>query len=1065
METEEDIVKFWEATQAFQKSLEQSKNGPDFVFYDGPPFATGKPHYGHIVASTLKDIVPRYWTMMGHHVERKWGWDCHGLPIEYEIEKELGIKTKQEVEAFGIDNYNEACRQIVLRYREDWRKTITRLGRWVDFDNDYKTMDPTFMESVWWVFSQLWKQGRVYQGVKVMPYSTGCQTPLSNFEAKSNYQKVKDPSIIVKFKLLDPEKLDAQLENSRVFFLVWTTTPWTLTCNLAICANKDIKYVVYQVKDEFLILSESSCKTYLKGLKDCKLVKNLTGQDLVGLTYRSLYDFHDGKYLNSHQVLLDSYVKEENGTGLVHQAPAFGEDDFRVCTKAGIIDRDREPPCPIDSQGIFTLPGFEGTYFKDADHKILGNLKDRGKLFRKAQEEHDYPYCWRSDTPLMYRTVKSWFVEVKSLQDELIENNKKVNWVPDFIGKNKFANWLQNTQDWCVSRNRYWGTPLPVWISDDGEEQVCVGSIQELEELAGLPSGTITDLHRHHLDQITIPSKHGKPPLRRVSEVFDCWFESGSMPYGQFHYPFENKEKFEANFPCHFIAEGSDQTRGWFYTLLVLSTALFKRPAYQNVIVNGMVLAEDGQKMSKRKQNYPPPERVLNEYGADALRLYLIDSKVVRADSLKFKEADLRTVVKNVNIMLRNILQYWQETVEFFEYQTKFKWKLRSVIVPEEDGITVSLNDPLDSWMCDCLEKFITNIHLSMQRFDLTPVLDLIETYIDQLSRWYVKLNKDRFRQVKDPSDVENGLSVLYYGLYYYAITMAPFTPFLSEILYQKLKPYQHNSKESVHLERIPTEFSYLENDDMVLSMDYLVPILNMVRTLRGQRQVTSIKMPYSQLTVLHPNPKVIDAVKRVEQVLKNEGNIIEVVYGHDSSQYLSYSLTPNGKLLGRKLGKEIREFRSYLESLTEIQKGQIVEERLNIAWNNHEIGFDELLVSSEPKNSKLQVSSDNQLLILLDPVITPKLVGIYCLKMLTRSGQDYRRSIGLSLADEISVEYRCHGKNKVLTPKFIEENEKELTRLLGNPVNESPHDAKQIGNIDLDFDYVKEKMTLNLYQ
>lgn len=1054
MESEEDVLVYWNKIDAFQQSLKRTEGGPEFVFYDGPPFATGLPHYGHIVASTLKDIIPRYWTQMGYHVDRRWGFDTHGLPIEYEIEKKLGIKTRQEVEAYGIGNYNEACREIVLHYRDEWKKTITRLGRWVDFENDYKTMDPTFMESVWWAFSQLWKQKRIYQSVKVMPYSTGCQTPLSNFEAKSNYQETLDPSIVVKFKLIPSDKFSQQ----EIYLLVWTTTPWTLTSNLAICVNPKIKYQLVKQNDQYYLLSQKSIPNFIKG-KHQILETIITGDQLHGLKYQPLFDFYaHGEYPGSHQILTDSYVKEEDGTGLVHQAPAFGQDDFRVCTEAGMIDRFRIPPCPIDAQGLFTLSEFAGVYFKDLDPTIINDLKTRKLLFRNAKEKHEYPYCWRTDTPLMYRTVECWFVEVTPMTEELLANNQKINWSPKHIGQNRFHQWLKNTQDWCISRNRYWGTPLPIWISDDGEEQICIGSVAELEELAGLPSGTVKDLHRHHVDQITIPSKMGKGNLHRVTEVLDCWFESGSMPYGQCHYPFENKEKFEKNYPCDFIAEGSDQTRGWFYTLLVLSTALFQRPAYKNVIVNGMVLAEDGEKMSKRKQNYPAPEKVLNQYGADALRLYLIDSKVTQADSLRFCEEDLRMVVKNVNLMIKNVMKYFFETLEFYQHTTKKEWQPQTVFSP--------LNNPLDSWMFHCLETFGNKVHQAVQSYNLTPILGLIETYIDQLSRWYVKLNKNRFRQLENVADVATGLSVLYSAIYNYAIIMAPFTPFLSEILYQKLKPYSGANEESVHFVRIPTEYQYDRDQEMVISMEYLIKILNQIRYFRANRKTsTSIKMPYGKATIVHSDPKIIKAIQRAQNFLETEGNVVEIIYQENSQNYLNYHLGPNRKLLGRHLGRRLKNFATYLEQLSQSEITQIINNNSLLDWDGEKIPFDHLLVTTSPKNSEWKIWSDQQeLVLILDPTITPELIEIYCFKYLTRLGQDYRRKIGLKLVDKIYIKYQYPETNQVVNQTFLSKYNDQLIKLVGLPI-EKVDDLTPLGQTEIKFELIKEEITLQLYR
>ena len=591
---EAKTLAMWKEIDAFQASLKLNAKKPAFTFYDGPPFATGLPHYGHILAGTIKDTITRFQHMRGHHVERRFGWDCHGLPVEYEIDKKLGITGPDDItgpEGMGIRAYNAECRSIVQRYSGEWRTIIERMGRWIDFDNDYKTMEPWYMESVWWVFSEIWNKGLVYQSYKVMPYSTACCTPLSNFEAQQNYKDdVIDPAVVVTFPCLTGEHAGAE-------FLAWTTTPWTLPSNLALCVHPELVYVKFKDltgkfnkdgQDRMFIMGKNRLKQlYPKhGSKKYKggeleIVSEFVGKSLEGLTYEPLFPyFQERSKKGSFKVCVDEYVTSEDGTCIVHQAPAFGEDDFRVCMAQGVIQKGELIPCPLDPSGRFTAaaPEYKGVYIKDADEAIMAELKKRNRLAQKGNINHRYPFCWRSDTPLIYRIVPSWFIEVTKIKDDVVRNNQEgTTWVPPEIGSGRFHNWLANARDWAVSRNRYWGTPIPIWKNEDGTEFKCIGSIEELEKLSGQK---ITDLHRENIDDIEIPSADGKGVLKRVKEVFDCWFESGSMPYAQQHYPFvpETKEKFEAGFPADFIAEGLDQTRGWFYTLMVLSTALFNKP-------------------------------------------------------------------------------------------------------------------------------------------------------------------------------------------------------------------------------------------------------------------------------------------------------------------------------------------------------------------------------------------------------------------------------------------------------------------------------------------------------
>jgi isoleucyl-tRNA synthetase len=607
------IIELWDQVKAFERQVELSKGRKPFTFYDGPPFATGLPHYGHLLASTIKDIIPRYWSMKGYYVERRFGWDTHGLPIEHEIDKKLGMSGKAAVEKLGIAEYNAQCRAIVMKYATEWRQTITRLGRWIDFDNDYKTMNVTFMESVWWAFKQLYEKDAVYNGYRVMPFSTALNTPMSNFEAAQNYKDVQDPAVVITFPLVDDPETS---------FLAWTTTPWTLPSHLSLAAHPDFEYI--KIKDEATgknyILLEALLRTVYKDPKKAKfkIVDRMKGSDMLGWQYEPPFRyFYDQFKDHAFRLLNAKYVTADSGVGIVHQAPSFGEDDYLVAMENGVISDKRMPPNPVDDFGCFTdaVTDFAGQYVKTADKVILKHLKLQGRVLADSQITHSYPFCWRSDTPLLYKAVPSWFVKIPSIIPQMLENIEGSHWVPSNVKDKRFANWIGGARDWNISRNRYWGTPIPLWANKDLTEVICIGSVEELKELSGY-TGELNDIHRDKVDDITIPSKKGGEPLRRVEEVFDCWFESGSMPYASQHYPFENKEKFEASFPGDFIAEGIDQTRGWFYTLLVLGTHLQGVIPFKNCVVNGTVLAEDGKKMSKRLKNYPDPSIILDRYGS-----------------------------------------------------------------------------------------------------------------------------------------------------------------------------------------------------------------------------------------------------------------------------------------------------------------------------------------------------------------------------------------------------------------------------------------------------------------
>lgn len=704
---EEEICKLWKQKKTFKTSVEQSAKAkrPRFVFFDGPPFATGLPHYGHILAGTIKDIVPRWAHMSGYHVERRFGWDCHGLPVEFEIDKMLGIKGPEDVAKMGIKAYNNHCRSIVMKYADEWEKIVGRVGRWADFQNDYKTLYPSFMESVWWVFKQLYTKGFVYHGVKVMPYSSACSTPLSNFESGQNYKDVVDPAVVVSFPLVDEPD---------VSLLAWTTTPWTLPSNLLCCANPTLEYVKIRDKKtgkQYILMEARLEVLYKKPADEAEILERFPGKKLEGRHYVPLFDYFAdfGKAAGAFVVAVDDYVTAESGTGIVHCAPFFGEDDHRVALKAGVIKKDGKVICPIDLSCRFVEPvhDYVGVYVKDADKDIIKHLKKVDRLVRESTIKHSYPFCWRSDTPLIYRAVPSWFVRVEQYSDKLVESNKGTYWVPDFIKEKRFGNWLKDARDWAISRNRYWGTPIPLWMSPDGEEVVAIGSIKELEELSGQK---VVDLHRENIDPITIPSKRpGMPPLQRVTEVFDCWFESGSMPYAQSHYPFENRQVFEENFPANFIAEGVDQTRGWFYTLLVLSTLLFGKPPFQNLICNGLVLASDGQKMSKRKKNYPDPMEIVSKYGADALRLYLINSPVVRAENLRFREEGVRDLLKEVFLPWYNAYRFLVQNIRTYEANND------GVVFFFRRGGHVLSNNIMDRWILSFTQSLFRFVKAEMK--------------------------------------------------------------------------------------------------------------------------------------------------------------------------------------------------------------------------------------------------------------------------------------------------------------------------------------------------------------
>ncbi|CCD25231.1 isoleucine--tRNA ligase ILS1 NDAI_0E04140 [Naumovozyma dairenensis CBS 421] len=1001
---EEEVKAFWDEIDAFHRSLELTEDKPEFSFFDGPPFATGTPHYGHILASTIKDIVPRYATMTGHHVERRFGWDTHGVPIEHIIDKKLGIKGKDDVYKYGIDNYNNECRKIVMTYAADWRKTIGRLGRWIDFDNDYKTMYPSFMESTWWAFKELFEKDQVYRGYRVMPYSTGLTTPLSNFEAQQNYKDVNDPAVTIGFDVIGQEKTQ---------LVAWTTTPWTLPSNMALCVNPEFEYVkIYdEKKDRYYILLEALIKSLYKKPKDekYKIVEKIKGSELVGLKYKPLFPYFAEEYKETaFRVISDGYVTADSGTGIVHNAPAFGEEDFNVCLAAGIIQPGSTFPNPLDDLGKFTseVTDFAGVYVKDADKLIIKHLTNTGNLLYATQIRHSYPFCWRSDTPLLYRTVPAWFVKVKDIVPQMLESVQKSHWVPNVIKEKRFANWIANARDWNVSRNRYWGTPIPLWVSDDFKEVVCVGSIAELEELTGVTG--ITDIHRDIIDKLTIPSKQGKGELRRIEEVFDCWFESGSMPYASQHYPFENTEKFNERVPANFISEGLDQTRGWFYTLSVLGTHLFGKVPYKNVIVSGIVLAADGRKMSKSLKNYPDPNIVLEKYGADALRLYLINSPVLKAESLKFKEDGVKEVVSKV-------LLPWWNSFKFLDGQIALLKKTSDIDFKYDPNM--KSDNVMDRWILASLQSLVQFIHQEMGLYKLYTVVPKLLNFIDELTNWYIRFNRRRLKGENGVEDCLKALNSLFEALFTFVRAMAPFTPFLSDSIYMKLKAFipadvlSQFSKDdrSVHFLSYPEVREELFDEAIEKAVARMQSVIELGRNIREKKTI-SLKTPLKTLVILHSDEEYLKDVESLKSYIAEELNVRDIIITTDEAKYnVEYKAVADWPVLGKKLKKDAKKVKDALPSVksADVQKyletGELqVADILLVKGDLNVIrGLPESAVQSGQ-----ETRTDQEVLIILDTNIYPELKTEGLARELVNRIQKLRKKCGLNATDDVLVEY-----------------------------------------------------------
>ncbi len=826
---EEATLAFWKERDIFKKSVERDASNGEYVFYDGPPFATGLPHYGHIVASVIKDAVPRFWTMRGYSVPRVWGWDCHGLPIENIVEKELGFKHKKDIKEYGIAKFNERCRERVLTYASEWEKIIPRIGRWADMRNAYRTMDKPFMESVWWVFKQIYDKGLVYEDYRSMHICPRCETTLSQQEVSEGYKDVKDISVTVKFKLRNAEKIGL---SGDVYILAWTTTPWTLPGNVALAVGKDIEYVTF----------EQDGAQFIRAKKEGEEA-TFRGSQLVGLEYEPPFGYYvNDKTLKNHEngwkVYAADFVTAESGTGIAHEAPAFGADDWELAKQVNLpfvqhvnMDGTMKPEVK-DFAGMEAKPRSDDDKVRlGTDIAVLKYLQEHGTFFSKENITHSYPHCWRCDTPLLNYATSSWFVSVTKIKENLLKNAEVVNWSPEHIKEGRFGKWLEGARDWSISRQRFWASVIPIWRCEACKKQRVFGSAAELEEASGKK---IDDLHKHIVDTITVPCQCGAE-MKRIPDVLDTWFDSGSMPYGEKHYPFENKERFEATFPAQFIAEGLDQTRAWFYYLHVLGGALFQKNSFQNVIVNGIVLAEDGKKMSKKLQNYPDPMEIVEKYGADALRLYLLSSPVMQAENLSFSESGVDEIVKKNIGRLGNVLSFYKlyanPSTSLGAGDIVRDWKSENI---------------LDRWILARLAALIGESTEGYESYQLDRATRPLALFIDDLSVWYLRRSRDRFKE--DGADKAAALATLRYVLHTLSRVVAPSMPFFAEHLFQAVR--EEEDEESVHLAMWPEmpKFSF-EPADVLTKMFATRFIVSRALELREQAKI-KVRQPLAKLTI-----------------------------------------------------------------------------------------------------------------------------------------------------------------------------------------------------------------------
>jgi len=978
-ERELEVLDFWKKERIFEKSMELRKDSESFVFYDGPPFATGLPHYGHLLAGTIKDVIPRYKTMKGFYVARRFGWDCHGLPVEQEIEKSHDLSGARSIEDYGIGKFNEACRDIVLRYTEEWKKTVQRMARWVDFNNPYHTMDKSYMESVWWVFKQLQEKGLVYEGYKVMPFSAKLGTPLSNFEAGENYKEIDDPSLTIKFTLADDPKTS---------ILAWTTTPWTLISNLALMVGPDVDYVKIrdQVTDQNYILAQGRLEHYFPDPENYQVLETFKGKTLEGKCYKPLFNYFTDN--DAFRVIIEPEVATDEGTGIVHSAPAFGELDFYACQRNGI-----DPVCPVDNNGRFTqeIPEHADKFVKDADKEIIKRLKEEVRVFKHETCHHRYPFCWRSDTPLIYKAVTTWFIAVEKIKERLVEVNQDIHWTPEFIKHGRFGKWLEGARDWAVSRNRYWGTPIPIWRADDGEIHV-IGSVEELEQLTGQK---IDDIHRHFIDDLTF-TKDGKE-FKRIPEVFDCWFESGSMPYAQPHYPFENEEQFHQRFPADFIAEGLDQTRGWFYTLTVLSVALFDSKAFKNVIVNGILLAEGGAKMSKRLKNYPEPATVIHKYGADAIRLYMLDSPAAKGADLCFSEKGVELELRQVMIPLWNAYSF------FITYARIYDWKPNKTFSPEQT---------MDRWILSQLHKLIHDVETGLDAYDLSEAVKPFVGFIDQLTNWYIRRCRRRFWAEEATKDRDDAFHTLYTVLIELSKIAAPFIPYMSDEIYLNLR--SDEMPQSAHLCDYPHYDESLRDHHLEQAMAAVQTVVSLGHALRKENKL-KVRQPLPKVHIASPSEEVLGFLEEQQGLILEELNVKGIDFTTNEKTLVSLIGKPNFRILGRQVGKRMPEVQKAVqnfpqETLERILNGETVSLELDDLKLN--LGPEEVLVDRQVQEG-LIAANEGIITIALDTSLNDELMIEGLAREVVNKVNTMRRDLGFEVSDRIQLTLQTTPKVK----------------------------------------------------
>jgi len=960
---EEGVLARWERDATFQASVQARPVGDagknEFVFYDGPPFANGLPHYGHLLTGFVKDAVPRYQTMRGHHVERRFGWDCHGLPAEVEAEKELGIAGHPAITEFGIDKFNDACRTSVLRYTDEWQRYVTRQARWVDFDNDYKTLDTPYMESVMWAFRTLWDKGLIYEGFRVLAYCWRCETPLSNTETRMDdvYRDRQDPALTVAFQLETGEKI-----------LAWTTTPWTLPSNLALAVGPDVDYAAMKHPDgNTYVMAAARLGAYEKELDGAEQVATLKGSELVGRSYTPLFPFLAGT-ANAFKVLGAEFVTTEDGTGVVHMAPGFGEDDQNECNAAGI-----PTICPMDEHGQYTaeITPWVGRHVFDANPDVIKTLKEMGVVIRHDTYNHSYPHCWRCAEPLVYRAVSSWFVQVTKFRDRMVELNQQISWTPEHLKDGSFGKWIANARDWAISRNRFWGSPIPVWKSDDPTyPRIDVyGSLEDLSRDFGVE---VTDLHRPGIDNLVRPNPDdptGKSMMRRVPEVLDCWFESGSMPFAQVHYPFENRDWFESHYPGDFIVEYIGQTRGWFYTLHVLATALFDRPSFSSCVSHGIVLGDDGAKMSKSLRNYPDPMKVFDSHGADAMRWYLLSSPILRGGDFSVTDVGMRDTVRQVLLPLWNSYYFLSLYANAENKSGTFRTDSSNV---------------LDRYVLGKLGDTIDLVTTSMDSYDLFAACQTIRSFLDVLTNWYIRRSRDRFW-----AGDQDAIDTLHTVLHLLTQIAAPLLPMVADEIYAGLNV----GAPSVHLSDWPTSAALPRDASLVTAMDMIRDVCSSALSVRKAHS-RRVRLPLASLTVASGSA---ESLANYLDIVRDEVNVREVVLTTDVDAVASHELQVVPAVVGPRLGKNTQAV------IVAVKKGEWAQEGdiIRVAGESLQPGEYSLRLVTNSDSASAPLAGGAGV-VLLDINVTPELEAEGLARDVVRAVQQARRDADLQVSDRI---------------------------------------------------------------